>query len=81
MFTLVGACSVVGSRKVGSHPALGWIMVTILSLGRLILVLPFVEQPRFYLDGFNVAQVADMIKMMMGDKYRIYIPDGYSGAR
>ena len=55
MFTLIGACSVVGSRKVGSHPALGWIMVTILSLGRVILVLPFVEQPRFFINGFNTA--------------------------
>ena len=55
MFTLVGACSVVGSRKVGSHAALGWIIVTILSLGRVILVLPSVEQPRFFLNGFNAA--------------------------
>ena len=55
MFTLVGACSVVGSRKIGSHPALGWIVVTILSLGRVILVLPSVEQPRFFLNGFNAA--------------------------
>ena len=55
MFALVGACSVVGSRKVGSHPALGWIIVTILSVGRVILVLPSVEQPRFYLDGLNAA--------------------------
>ena len=55
MFTLVGACSVVGSRKIGSHPALGWIIVTILAIGRIILVLPFVEQPRFSLGGFNTA--------------------------
>ncbi len=55
MFALVGACSVVGSRKIGSHPGIGWILVTILSLGRLILVLPSVEQPRFYLNGFNAA--------------------------
>ena len=55
MFTLVGACSVVGSRKIGSHPALGWIIVSILSLDRIILVLPSVEQPRFFLNGFNAA--------------------------
>ncbi|MDH3838516.1 MAG: isoprenylcysteine carboxylmethyltransferase family protein [Desulfobacteraceae bacterium] len=55
MFTLVGACSVVGSRKIGRHPALGWIMVTFLSLGRVILVLPSVDQPRFFLNGFNAA--------------------------
>jgi len=35
MFALVGACSVVGSRKIGSHPALGWIIVSIISLGRV----------------------------------------------
>jgi protein-S-isoprenylcysteine O-methyltransferase Ste14 len=55
MFTLVGACSVVGSRKIGSHPALGWFIVSILSLGRIILVLPSVEQPRFILNGVNAA--------------------------
>jgi hypothetical protein len=55
MFTLVGACSVVGSRKIGSHLALGWMIVTILALGRVILVLPFVEQPRFSLNGLNTA--------------------------
>jgi protein-S-isoprenylcysteine O-methyltransferase Ste14 len=53
MFALVGACSVVGSRKIGSHPALGWIIVSIISLGRVILALPFVQQPRFFLNGFN----------------------------
>ena len=53
MFTMVGACSVVGSRKIGCHPAIGWILVSILSIGRIILVLPSVEQPRFYLNEFN----------------------------
>ena len=53
MFTLVGACSVVGSRKTGCHPAIGWILVSILSLGRIILALPSVDQPRFDLNGFN----------------------------
>jgi hypothetical protein len=28
MVALVGACSVVGSGKIGSHPALGWIIVS-----------------------------------------------------
>jgi protein-S-isoprenylcysteine O-methyltransferase Ste14 len=55
MFTLVGACSVVGSRKIGSHPALGWILVSILAVGRIMLVLPSVEQPRFSLNGLNGA--------------------------
>ena len=54
MFTLVGACSVVGSGKIGRHPALGWIIVTILFLGRFILPLNFVVQPRVDLMGFNL---------------------------
>lgn len=54
MFALVAACSVVGSKKIGRHPFSGWIIVSIISLGRIILALPFVEQPRFYMDGFNV---------------------------
>jgi protein-S-isoprenylcysteine O-methyltransferase Ste14 len=53
MFALVAACSVVGSRKIGSHSALGWFIVSIISLGRVILALPFVDQPRFYLNGLN----------------------------
>jgi protein-S-isoprenylcysteine O-methyltransferase Ste14 len=53
MFALVGACSVVGSKKVGKHPALGWIIVSIISFGRVILALPFVEQPRLFINGFN----------------------------
>jgi protein-S-isoprenylcysteine O-methyltransferase Ste14 len=55
MFSFVGACSVVGSRKIGSYPAAGWVIVTILSLGRVILVLPSVDQPRFFINGFNAA--------------------------
>ncbi|MGD9163096.1 MAG: isoprenylcysteine carboxylmethyltransferase family protein [Desulfobacteraceae bacterium] len=53
MFALVGACSIVGSRKIGSHPVIGWIIVSIISLGRIILVLPFIEQPRFFFNVFN----------------------------
>jgi protein-S-isoprenylcysteine O-methyltransferase Ste14 len=51
--SLVGACSVVGSRRTGRHPALGWIFVIIFFLGRFVLVLPSVDQPRLYIDGFN----------------------------
>ena len=53
MFTMVGACSVVGSKKIGRHPAVGWILVSILDLGRIILVLPLIEQPRFDIYGLN----------------------------
>lgn len=55
MFALVGACSVVGSRRIGRHTVLGFIIVTIILLGRLILPLLSVDQPRFDLNGFNTA--------------------------
>lgn len=55
MSAMVGACSVVGSKRIGSHPAIGWVLVTILSLGRIILVLPSIDQPRFDLWGWNAA--------------------------
>jgi protein-S-isoprenylcysteine O-methyltransferase Ste14 len=51
MFALVAACAVVGSQKVGRHVWLGWIVVILFELGWVLLVLPFVEQPRF--DGGN----------------------------
>lgn len=54
MFTLVAACSVVGNRKIGNIPLLGWIIVSFLFLARLILALPSIEQPRFHLNGFNL---------------------------
>ena len=53
MFVLVGACSAVISRKIGSHPALGLVICAFFDIGRIILVLPIVEQPRFFLKGFN----------------------------
>jgi protein-S-isoprenylcysteine O-methyltransferase Ste14 len=54
MFGLVGACAVVGSRRIGSRPLIGWIMVLLFfDLGRVLLVLPFVEQPRFEMGGWH----------------------------
>ena len=54
MFGLVGACAVVGSRRIGSRPLIGWIIVLFFfDLGRVLLVLPFVEQPRFEMDGWH----------------------------
>jgi protein-S-isoprenylcysteine O-methyltransferase Ste14 len=53
MFALVAACSVVGSRKIGSRPALGWLIVTIFFMGRFVLALPPIEQPELNLYGLN----------------------------
>lgn len=54
MFGLVGACAVVGSRRIGSRPLIGWIIVLLFfDLGRVLLVLPFVEQPRFEMGGWH----------------------------
>jgi len=53
MLGLVGACSVVGTKKVGRNPILGFFIVTIFVLGRVILVLPFCHQPRFDIGGLH----------------------------
>jgi hypothetical protein len=53
MFMLVGACTVVGTKKIGSHSAIGWAMVTILFIGRIMLSLMFVEQPRLFFGDLN----------------------------
>ncbi len=52
-FGLVGGCAVVGSRKVGRYTLLGLLIVVIFDLGRVMLVLPFVDQPRFELGGWH----------------------------
>lgn len=54
MFGLVGACAVVGSRKLGNYPLFGITVVTIFDLGRFALVLPFCSQPRFDLGGWHL---------------------------
>lgn len=53
MFGLVGACAVVGSKRVGRHSSLGLLVVAIFDLGRFVLVLPFCDQPRFELEGWS----------------------------
>lgn len=53
MFGFVGACAVVGNKKLGNQPLFGIVIVIIVDLGRFILVLPFCEQPRFDLNGWQ----------------------------
>ena len=47
MFGLVGAEALVGSAKLATYRWLGFITVGLFTLGRVMLVLPQVEQPRF----------------------------------
>lgn len=53
MFGLVGACSVVGSKKVGGSAVLGFFIVATFDLGRFALALPFCHQPRFNIGGWH----------------------------
>jgi protein-S-isoprenylcysteine O-methyltransferase Ste14 len=53
MFALVGAGVVVGGQKLGSYPLFGIVIVIIFGLGRVILVLPPLIQPRFEIGGWH----------------------------
>ncbi|MHA2028052.1 MAG: methyltransferase family protein [Candidatus Kariarchaeaceae archaeon] len=53
MFGLVGAGTVVGSKRFGRNALFGLIIVLVFDLGRLILVLPYCDQPRFDIGGFH----------------------------
>jgi protein-S-isoprenylcysteine O-methyltransferase Ste14 len=47
MLGLTGACLVVGTSRVGKHPLMGGVIVTVFFMGRFIMVLPYLPQPRF----------------------------------
>jgi protein-S-isoprenylcysteine O-methyltransferase Ste14 len=47
MFAVVGGNAIQGSPVVGRSPLFGLVVVTTATLGRVVLVLPFVAQPRF----------------------------------
>lgn len=53
MFALMGASQVVSGKNLGRYPLFGLIVVTIFDLGRFLLVLPFVSQPRFESSGWH----------------------------
>ena len=52
MFGLVGCGAVVSGSRLGRFPVSGATVVIVFDLGRVILVLPFCQQPRF--DMWNV---------------------------
>ena len=49
MFGLVGAQAVVGATALRRYRSLGFLMVAMFALGRVILVLPYIVQPRFHI--------------------------------
>ena len=55
MFGLVGAGAVVGSKKLGTYPLFGVVIVALFDLGRVMLVLPSYPQPRFEMGGWHWA--------------------------
>jgi protein-S-isoprenylcysteine O-methyltransferase Ste14 len=54
MFALVGACAVVSGHKLGKNPLFGFIIVMVFIVGRVILVLPPLTQPRFESRGWHL---------------------------
>ncbi len=53
MFALMGATPIACGHKLSRHPRYGIIVVAIFALGRVVLVLPFLPQPRFELGGWH----------------------------
>jgi len=54
MFALVASSVVVSSSRLGRHPLFGFVIVTIFILGRLVLVMPPLPQPRFESGGWHL---------------------------
>jgi protein-S-isoprenylcysteine O-methyltransferase Ste14 len=54
MFGLVGCGAVVSGSRLGKYPLFGAIVVIIFDFGRIVLVLPVCEQPRFDLSGLHM---------------------------
>lgn len=84
MFALVGAGVVVGSKKLGSYPLFGIVIVIIFVLGRVILVLPPLIQPRFEIGGWHwiiggALFAAGLFFCLPGITIRPFTaPDGYT---
>ena len=64
MLGLVGACSVVGTRKLGTRPLLGLAIVSVFFIGRFLLVMPFCPQPRFEVS--LMTEVAGWVAFVLG---------------
>ena len=53
MFAVLASSQIVGNKKLGRHPIFGFIVVATFALGRVILVLPSLPQPRFEIGGWH----------------------------
>jgi len=53
MFAVLASSQIVGSKKLGKHPLFGFIVVATFALGRVVLVLPWLPQPRFEISGWH----------------------------
>lgn len=54
MFALIGAMTTLVSSSLGRFPRFNILLVGIFSFGRLMMPLPFVDQPRFEMGGWEV---------------------------
>jgi protein-S-isoprenylcysteine O-methyltransferase Ste14 len=53
MFALVSSFQIVSGKSLGKHPIFGIFVISLFALGRIILVLPSLPQPRIELNGWN----------------------------
>jgi protein-S-isoprenylcysteine O-methyltransferase Ste14 len=53
MFALAASSQIVGSKKLGRHPLFGFIVVAVFALGRVVLVLPSLPQPRLDIGAWH----------------------------
>jgi protein-S-isoprenylcysteine O-methyltransferase Ste14 len=55
MFALMGTTQIASVSQLGRHPLFGILLVAVFALGRVVLVLPPLPQPRFELGGWHWA--------------------------
>ena len=60
MFALIGASVTLVSKQLGQYPRLNIALVALFGFCRFILVLPFVQQPRFEIEVWHLAVGAAM---------------------
>lgn len=54
MFAILGSSQIVGGKNLGRNPFFGLLIVALFTLGRVILVLPSLPQPRFEIGGWHL---------------------------
>jgi hypothetical protein len=71
MFVLMGATPIASGHKLSRHPRFGIIVVAIFALGRVVLVLPSLPQPRFELGGWH--WVVDSFLFALGAIFLLFL--------